>query len=121
MTQKESKKIHKIVFIAIINLCITALYRALLFRYNALGIPVIIPLLLWFFMIKTKKWAYIAYSILTIFTSLLGLICFPLIFMYIYRGYDPTPCILAVLVAINYGLSWKALKNFKKKIHHQSL
>ena len=96
--------------IAIINIGVSFLCKVFLLHYGAQGIPLIVPAVLWIFIIKKRQWANVAYLILTIIRSVLGCICVVLLFAYIYRGFDGVPCVLNIILAINYIASLYAVR-----------
>lgn len=109
LVKKMSDK-RKVMLIAVTNISVTSLCKMFLLHYGAYGIPLIVPVILWYFIIKKRQWANIAFFILTIIRSLLGCICFVLLFAYVYRGFDAIPCVLNIILAINYAVSLYAVR-----------
>lgn len=109
LVKKMSDK-RKVMLIAIINIGVSFLCKVFLLHYGAQGIPLIVPAVLWIFIIKKRQWANVAYLILTIIRSVLGCICVVLLFAYIYRGFDVVPCVLNIILAINYIASLYAVR-----------
>ena len=92
--------------VAILNIIIIIADKIILMQYDAYGPPVFLTIILWFFVFNSKRWAYIAYSVLSLLAAAFGLLGIILSFAYIYRGFDPIPSILMVIVGISYAISW---------------
>lgn len=92
--------------IAILNTIIIIADKIILIQYDAYGPPVFLTIILWFFVFQSKRWAYIAYSVLSLLAVTFGLLGLFLSFLCIYRGFDPIPSVLMVIVGISYAISW---------------
>ena len=109
-----SKK--QLAVIAIINIVIITADKIILMQYDAYCPPVLLTIILWFFIFRSKRWAYIAYSVLSLLAVASGLLGLVLSFSYIFRGFDPIPSVLMAIVGISYAISWiNVRKTYKAK------
>ncbi len=89
--------------------------KIILIPRGAVGAPLVLTLVLWYFIYRRTKWAYIVFGVLSLLSALMGVLGIFLLIGYLYRGYDPVPCLLVVSVGISYGGSWLFLRNERKR------
>lgn len=100
----------RLVVVAILNLIIIIADKTILMQYDAYGPPVFLTSILWFFVLQSKRWAYIAYSVLSLLTVAFGLLGLFMSFVYIYRGFDTIPSVLMVMAGISCAISWVKMR-----------
>lgn len=119
MRQKELIKAYKqkVMFIAIINVILALVDKVILVKQGSWGAPVVITVVLWCFLYqKPYKWAYFIYSIIVFITFLLGIYGAVAFVGYLYQNLNPFYCILAVVMGVNYFVSWWLLRKEIKRI-----
>lgn len=113
---KSKKSNYQIEIVAMTNILITIIDKVYLLSVGASGPPVVVPILLWYFIFKRRRWAYLTYTILAVIISLLGILSIWLTFMYILRGFNPTSPIFMVVLGGDYLISWIILRAKIKKM-----
>lgn len=111
-------KNRRICIIAAFNILVLLIDKIILVTRGAFGAPLVLTLVLWFFIRKRKKWALILFGVLCLLSAIMGALGIFLFAAYLYRGFDPTPCLLMVIVGISYGVSWLMLR--KEREHFSS-
>lgn len=106
---------RRICILAAFNLLVLLIDKMILIHRGAIGAPLVLTSVLWYFIYRRKKWAYLVFGVLSLLSALMGVLGIFLLAGYLYRGYDPTPCFLIVLVGISYGVSWLLLR--KERAH----
>ena len=112
-TMRKAAADRKICIIAAFDLSIVLIDKIILVPRGAVGAPLALTLVLWFFIYKRKKWAFIGFGILSLLSVLMGALGVFLLAGYLYRGFDPIPSLLMVVVGIGYGVSWLLLRKEK--------
>lgn len=92
------------------NILFSLIHKIWIISMGQIGLPVILPIIFWAFILKGKRWARIAFYILGGFCAALGLLGVALAVAYIYRGRDPLPCIMAVINGVSYAASIRAIR-----------
>lgn len=103
-----------ICILAAFNLLVLLIDKILLIPRGAVGAPLVLTLVLWCFIYKRKKWAYIVFGVLSLISVILGVLGIFLLAAYLYAGHDPVPGVLMVIVGISYALSWLFLRKGKE-------
>ena len=106
---------RRICILTAFNILVLLIDKIILIPRGAVGAPLILTLVLWYFIYRRKRWAYIVFGALSLLSALMGALGIFLLAGYLYRGHDPTPCLLIVLVGISYGVSWLFLR--KERTH----
>lgn len=112
---RETTMNQKICIIAAFNLLIVLIDKIILIPRGAAGAPLVLTFVLWFFIYRRKKWAYIVFGVLSLLSAVLGVFGIFLLAGYLYRRYDPVPCLLMTAVGVSYALSWLLL--YKERTH----
>ncbi|MDE6260034.1 MAG: hypothetical protein K2M42_04120 [Oscillospiraceae bacterium] len=111
---KKAAVNRRIYIIAAFNILVLLIDKIILVAQGAVGAPLVLTLVLWHFIFKRKKWAFITFGIISLLSVILGVLGIFLLIAYLYRGYNPTPCLLAIIVGISYALSWLLLRKERK-------
>lgn len=106
---------RRICILAAFNILVLLIDKIILIPRGAVGAPLVLTFVLWFFIYKRKKWAYIVFGVLSLLSAILGVLGIFLLAMYLYVGHDPVPGILMVIVGISYALSWLFLRKDKER------
>ena len=109
MTQKTMLN-RKIYIIAGFNLLVLLIDKIILIPRGAVGAPLVLTLVLWFFIYRRKKWAFILFGVVSLVSAIMGVLGIFLLAGYLYRGFDPVPSLLLIIVGISYALSWLFLR-----------
>ena len=93
-TMRKAAADRKICIIAAFDLSIVLIDKIILVPRGAVGAPL----------------AFIGFGILSLLSVLMGALGVFLLAGYLYRGFDPIPSLLMVVVGIGYGVSWLLLR-----------
>ena len=107
---QKSTMDRRLCMIAACNILAVLIDKIILVSREAVGAPLALTLFLWYFIFERKKWALALFGILCLLSVAAGGLGVFLLIGYLYRGYDPTPCLLMILVGSSYALSWLALR-----------
>lgn len=107
---QKSTMDRKLCMIAACNILAVLIDKIILVSRGAVGAPLALTLFLWYFIFERKKWALALFGILCPLSVAAGGLGVFLLIGYLYRGYDPTPCLLMILAGSSYALSWLALR-----------
>lgn len=105
---------RRICILAAFNILVLLIDKIILIPRGVVGAPLVLTLVLWFFIYKRKKWAYIIFGVLSLLSAILGVLGIFLLAMYLYVGHDPVPGVLVVIVGISYLISWLFLHKDKE-------
>ena len=100
----------RIVIIALTNILVLLVDKIILVSRGAIGAPLIMTVILWYNIYKHKKWAITVYKIICLLSILMGVLGIFLFVGYSYRGFDPVPSLLMIIVGISYTFSWLLLR-----------
>ena len=114
MIVRKTTMSRRICTIAVFNILVSLIDKIILIPRGAVGAPLVLTLVLWFFIYKRKKWAFTIFGILSLLSALTGVLGIFLFAGYLYRGFDPVPSLLMVIVGISYALSWLLLRKERK-------
>lgn len=106
---------RRICILAAFNILVLLIDKIILIPRGAVGAPLVLTFVLWFFIYKRKKWAYIVFGVFSLLSAILGVLGIFLLAMYLYVGHDPVPGILMVIVGISYAISWLFLRKDKER------
>lgn len=99
----------RIVIIALSNILVLLVDKIILVSQGAVGAPLIITIVLWYYIYKHKQWAITVYEIICLLSILMGVLGVFLFVGYLYRGFNPIPSLLMIIVGISYAFSWLLL------------
>lgn len=99
----------RIVIIALSNILVLLVDKIILVSQGAVGAPLIITIVLWYYIYKHKQWAITVYKIICLLSILMGVLGIFLFVGYLYRGFNPVPSLLMIIVGISYACSWLLL------------
>ena len=100
----------RIVIIALSNVLVLLVDKIILISRGAVGGPLIVTAVLWYCIYKHKKWAITVYKMICFLSILMGILGIFLFAGYLYRGFDPVPSLLMIIVGISYVFSWLLLR-----------
>ena len=100
----------RIVIIALSNILVLLVDKIILVSRGAVGGPLIVTAVLWYYIYKHKKWAITVYKIICLLSILMGVLGIFLFVGYLYRGFNPVASLLRIIVGISYAFSWLLLR-----------
>ena len=90
---------------------ISLINKIILMQHGAIGLPLIIPAILWYVIIRfQKRWAVNVFMVFATIVAVLGVLGVVLLFGYLYRGIPVWPCLLMIIMGCNYSLTAVWLK-----------
>ena len=110
---KQTNNAHyqkRIVIIALSNVLVLLVDKIILVSRGAVGGPLIVTAVLWYYIYKQKKWAITVYKIICFLSILMGVLGIFLFAGYLYRGFNPVSSLLRIIVGISYAFSWLLLR-----------
>lgn len=94
-----------IIIVACINITVDILGKVVFLCHGGTGSPVLIPIVLWYFILKKKRWAYILYTIYTAIMLLLGVVGIVGTYLALLHGYVSLSFIFQLILGIVYSVS----------------